>query len=106
MKSLDPSPTDDTPSSLLSNLEIDILMYERHSRLPLNTNIVEFWSSQNNALSTIAKILLAIPATQVSVERLFSSLKYILADQRNRLTPFHLEHILMVKVNGVFNYEN
>lgn len=82
------------------------MLYERETRLPLNSNILEYWSKCNNSLSKIAEIILAVPSTQVSVERICSSLKYILSDQRNRFSALNVEHILMVKSNGVFTYEN
>lgn len=105
LKNLDPSNIDE-PNQLPSHLETDLIMYKRQQRLPLSYNILKFWGSQNNALSVVAHTVLATPSTQVSVERLFSALKYIYADQRNRLTPFNLEHILLVKMNGVFDYDN
>ncbi|XP_073816854.1 uncharacterized protein [Musca autumnalis] len=92
-------------SSNLANLEPEFSIYEQQSRLPLNGNVIEYWDSQKNNISGIAKIVLAIPSTQVSVERLFSVMKYILSDQRNRLSALNLEHILMVKVNGIYNYQ-
>lgn len=99
---LDPVATHEQKS--LSDLESNFLMYERQQRLPLNENILDFWSNQNTTLSTIAYVLLVIPTTQINVQRLFSALKYILADGRNRLTD--LEHVQLVRANGIFNYED
>ena len=45
-------------------------------------------------LLTTSKILSAMPVTQVSVERLFSSMKFILNDQRLSMTQKLLEAIL------------
>lgn len=104
LQNLDPSTS--KADSILSDIENNFMLYERETRLPLNSNILEYWSKVNNSLSKIAEIILAVPSTQVSVERIFSSLKYILSDQRNRLSALNVEHILMVKSNGVFNYEN
>lgn len=91
---------------IITNIENDLLIYERQGRLGINENIIEFWKKEKNSLTTIAYIVLAIPCTQVSVERLFSALKYILADQRNKLTSTNLEHILLTRVNGVFEYDD
>ena len=44
-------------------------------------------------LLTTAQILSAMPVTQVSVERLFSSIKFILSDQRSSMTQELLEAI-------------
>lgn len=103
LQTLDPT-TPTQSSSNIDNFESDLSTYERKSRLPLNANVLEYWDS-SNIISGIANILLAIPSTQVSVERLFSAMKYMLSDQRNRLSPLNLEHILMVKANGIFNYQ-
>lgn len=106
LQNLDSENTNEEPAFLQSNLETDFLVYSRQQRLPLNTNILQFWHEKRNTLSTVAHVILAIPSTQVSVERSFSALKYILADQRNRLSAFNLEHILLAKLNGSFKYDN
>ena len=87
------------------NVKNDLILYERQCRLPITENILKFWDKKCDCLSMVAKVVLGIPCTQVSVERLFSALKYILADQRNRLYCTNLEHISLVKANGVFEYE-
>ena len=50
-------------------------------------------------LLTTAKILSAMPVTQVSMERLFS-MKFILSDQRLSMTQELLESILYLHVNS------
>ena len=45
-------------------------------------------------LLTTAKILSAMPVTQVSVDQLFSSIKFILSDQRLSMTQELLESII------------
>ena len=51
-------------------------------------------------LLTTAKILSAMPVTQVSVERLFFSMKFILSDQRLSMTQELLESILYLRANA------
>ena len=51
-------------------------------------------------LLTTAKILSAMPVTQVSVERLFSSMKFILSDQRLSMAQELLESILYLRANA------
>ena len=51
-------------------------------------------------LPTTAKILSAMPDTQVSVERLFSSMKFILSDQKLSMTQELLESILYLRANA------
>ena len=54
-----------------------------HPRLSSKENILSFWDKKamvEPQLSRLARVVFAVPATQVSVERLFSSLKYILSN--------------------------
>ncbi|XP_037805572.1 uncharacterized protein LOC119599738 [Lucilia sericata] len=92
-------------STTSHSIEQDILIYENQNRLGIKENIIDYWSKQKNALSEIAYVVLAIPCTQVSVERLFSALKYMLSDQRNKPSSTNLEHILLVRANGHFIYD-
>jgi len=48
-------------------------------------------------LQDVALLLLAMPVTQVSVERLFSALKLIKTDSRNRLKEDILDALLLLK---------
>ena len=43
-----------------------------------------------------------VPMTQVSVERLFSSMKFTFSDLRADLSPSLLEAILLIRCNGLF----
>ena len=52
------------------------------------------------SLLTTAKIPSAIPVTQMSVKRLFSSMKFILSDQRSSMTQELLEAILFLHANA------
>ena len=51
-------------------------------------------------LLTMAKILSVMPVTQVSVKRLFSSMKFIFNDQRLSMTQELLESILYLRANA------
>lgn len=53
-------------------------------------------------LYEIAMVILAVPTTQVSVERTFSTLKLILSDLRSSLSDKTLQNILLVKLNHDF----
>lgn len=48
-------------------------------------------------------IVLSVPATQVSVERLFSGLKYILFLLRTNINENILEDQLLVRANRIFS---
>jgi len=72
--------------------------------LPLNASILEFWDSdtiklQYPQLHTLAKVIMSVPATQVSVERTFSQLKYVLNDLRMRLKSENISDILLIRCN-------
>lgn len=54
-------------------------------------------------LSELAMTILAVPSTQVSVERLFSGLKFILSPYRTNVSSKHLEDQLLVRTNRLFD---
>lgn len=96
----DPSPAP------VSYLDAEITLYERQPRLPLDANIIDFWFYQHNNLTDIAYLILAIPCAEVSTERLSAAFQYIFDDKQNRLSAANVDNILVVKVNGVFNYDD
>jgi orotate phosphoribosyltransferase len=53
-------------------------------------------------LSAVANAVMAVLATQVTVERAFSALKYIYSDLRANLKDELFEHILIIKLNNAF----
>jgi len=63
-------------------------------------NVWKLIENLEEPLQTTAKILSAMPVTQVSVERLFSSMKFILSDQRSSIKEDLLEAILLLRANG------
>jgi len=85
--------------------QIDSLLnlYVRTTKsLPLKANIIEYWETQKTAqpeLYALATTVLAIPATQVSVERLFSSLAFILGPLRNNLGSQRVDDLLLLHAN-------
>lgn len=83
--------------------------FEQHARLDKKTNILTFWEEHKAKmpeLYKLAQIVLAVPATQVSVERLFSGLKFILSPLRCNLNKEILEDILIVRSNTLFINKN
>jgi len=80
----------------------NIEAFDNIKRLPKTENPLLFWENRKNIdpdLYKIAKIVFAVPPTQVSVERAFSALKFIMADNRERLGEDVLENILLLKLN-------
>ncbi|KAF0721881.1 zinc finger BED domain-containing protein RICESLEEPER 1-like isoform X1 [Aphis craccivora] len=74
-------------------------------RIPYDSNIRDYWRLKEKEMPEfyeISQVLMSIPATQVSVERSFSSLKFILSDLRGNLSPTLLESIMILKCNTQF----
>jgi hypothetical protein len=98
------SKDDNSDRTLERNMFISQLtLYdENQQRLPRDSNILEFWSlSPFTQLSQVANILLATPATQVSVERLFSIVKLVFSPLRARIGGNLLADIIFLKANQV-----
>jgi len=77
---------------------------EIYRRLPLNANILEFFNDLRLKLphlSALAQVVLATPATQVSVERAFSALHFILSERRSSISAENLNALLVVKLNSI-----
>ncbi len=53
-------------------------------------------------LYLLAKVVISLPVTQVSVERSFSGLKFVLSPYRYYLDSSLLEDILVVRANFLF----
>ena len=67
-------------------------------------NVWKIIASLDEPLQTTAKILSAMPVTQVLVERLISLMKFILSDQRSSTKQDLLKVILLLRANGCVNY--
>lgn len=77
-----------------------------NDRKPLNTNVLEYWYERRFScplLYKLALIVLGAPASQVSVERCFSVLKFILNDYRTRVNKTTLENIMIIRLNPHVN---
>ncbi|EFN68823.1 Zinc finger BED domain-containing protein 4 [Camponotus floridanus] len=92
----------------LSLRRIEILLdgyNQEQRRISRKTNILEFWKEKSMIqpeLYKLAMVVLAVPATQVSVERLFSGLKFILSPLRTNIDEAILEDQLLVRANRIF----
>ncbi|XP_065323660.1 uncharacterized protein LOC135930799 [Gordionus sp. m RMFG-2023] len=86
-------------------IEYIIRSFDNIERLEKDTNLLNYWENVKNSMPELYKLaitVLAVPATQVSVERAFSSLKFILSAQRTKLNPEILENILVIRSNSLF----
>jgi hAT family C-terminal dimerisation region len=69
---------------------------------PLNANILQYWDLKKlyePELYKISQVILAVPPTQVSVERAFSALALILTYLRTKMRSDNLENILITNLN-------
>lgn len=85
------------------------LRFER--RLPLNTNILNHWVSKRASIDpslmngrTIVNVVFAAPATQVPVERIFSSVKFILKRDFFQLFDLNLLYVYYERAKRVVFY--
>lgn len=67
------------------------------------TKALNYWRKNETAdvgLNQLAAIVLALPITQVTVERAFSYLQLVITNRRNYLVAKIIDDIFMVKFNG------
>lgn len=91
------------------DFEEELLKYEStyvKKRINSKTNVLDIWGqNQENILEMfpnvykVARVCLAAPGTQVTVEQLFSQLAFILNDLRDNLTSDNVDNVLIVRCN-------
>ena len=84
------------------NIRAQIDSYWRESRIKKSECILKFWATKKfdyPDLYSIAVNVLAVPTTQVTVERAFSALKFILSPNRANLSEKMLADILYIRLN-------
>ncbi|KAL5239421.1 hypothetical protein ACI65C_006831 [Semiaphis heraclei] len=88
-----------------NDISIALHNFNRVDRLHYKTNILSYWEEQKYDkpdLYKLACVVHAVPATQVSVERSFSGLKFILSDLRSSLSSEALDAIMIIRSNTLF----
>lgn len=114
------SQSDEQPKGKLANLEkvmqaryekikesterlpIILKSFEDVTRENVETNVLEYWRARRTThreLSQLASIVLAVPSTEVSVERLFSNVRFILNPLRASLKSTSLDDIILIRAN-------
>lgn len=77
--------------------------FENNDIISKESSILKYWETERNGryhdLAELAQIVYSVPPTQVTVERCFSTLRFILHELRTRMSDEHLEDILLVKAN-------
>lgn len=77
-------------------------LYWQEPRINKNECIFQYWGKMKCVypdLYTVAVNVIGVPTTQVTVERAFSALKFILSPQRTNLSEEMLEDILYIRLN-------
>ncbi|KAK3921807.1 Zinc finger BED domain-containing protein 4 [Frankliniella fusca] len=87
----------------VNDVAIILENYDRTAEfIPVEADVMEYWKKRklsDPVLYELAMIVLAIPATQVAVERLFSCLRFILRPQRFGLSASAVEDITFLHAN-------
>lgn len=94
--------------SLEREINFKLVAFLQEPVLPSKRSILEYWEQRKMTdpyLYNLAKIVLATPPTSVSVERLFSSLKFVLNNLRMSLNDLIIDDVLMVRNNHLFSLE-
>lgn len=91
--------------------EVDIeLLLDSYDPAPIKAkeNILEYWESRKDEdehLYKLAMVVLAIPPTEVQIERDFSNLNFVFSDRRCQLTEERLEDIMGIHLNDELFHE-
>lgn len=73
------------------------------NRLCVDSSILNYWESKKKSepeLYQLSQVILAAPASQVSVERAFSALGLILTQKRTSIKSAKLNDVLIIKLNS------
>lgn len=90
-------------SVINDSLVEEIRKFKLLKREPAKSNIIERWTQLKLTFPTLhqlAMTVMAVAPTEVSCERNFSILDFVLTKRRNRLTDTNLEMILFLKLNS------
>lgn len=84
----------------------EIVQLESRTKIAVSTqdfNVIQYWIKKRYTdpkLFRLAKILLSVPSTQVTVERLFSQLKFVITDNRMKLKDETVKNVMFLKMNS------
>lgn len=86
-------------------LQRELNIYQSISRVSPNSDVSKYWTNAFQEFPSIASVALdviSVPVTEVSVERVFSHLNYIMNKYRTSLDEGLLEDILFLRMNKKF----
>ena len=94
-------------NEVISVHDVDKLLEEFfiEPRIDKKNCALQYWEQRKHTspyLYVLSSVVLALPVTQVSCERAFSGLKFILSDLRSQLSNDVLEDILIIRANHKF----
>lgn len=79
-----------------------LLSFQQVKRLNSKEGILKWWETNKETyalLFPVACVILGVPGTQVSVEQLFSQVKFILNDLRSNLDSSNFQNIMIIRCN-------
>ena len=94
--------TVDNPKSIHQRVDEEILKYKNLPNAPLQSSPLEWWKKNANMCPLVArlpKIVLAVPATSVPSERVFSTTGDIVTAQRSTLVGDNVDKLIFLKKN-------
>lgn len=92
----------DSLAADLMTLELECIEFEKEKRLPLKSNVLQFWElnkKKYSILYSVSQVIMAVPSSQTSIERCFSSFGFIYNNSRTSLSPEILQAILLIRTN-------
>ncbi|CAK1591073.1 unnamed protein product [Parnassius mnemosyne] len=90
----------DLTGEITNTLKASFKIFLEEPLLKSSESVLKFWEEKQliyPQLYQLARVALSVPATQVSVERLFSALKFIVSNLRMNLKDDIIEDILFVR---------
>lgn len=97
------SPLTPSPANTIRPL---LLEFGKMKRLDRNINILSWWQGERLRkphLFELSQVALAVPPTQVSVERLFSGLKFLIGHLRSSMKNDAIDAISLIRTNQRFS---
>lgn len=90
----------DNDTMRLTEVRKALEYFNNCTRLERSKNVFNWWhKNPHRDLKTLAEVALALPVTQVSVERTFSGLRYILDELRLGLKDDVIDAIMFLRCN-------
>lgn len=85
-----------------TSFEAMLHSFQAVPRLSCKMSILRFWEDNKYMyplLYDIARIVHAVPGTQLSMERIFDQLRFVLRDNLSKLKTKNMENVLFVRAN-------